>query len=75
MHFKRASSRRQGTKPLRKFIEENEDWLEVTPLKGRDVAPDGQPSSLPKCALPNAKTTNLLSSLSLQARELYFLLP
>lgn len=33
----------KDTKPLRKFIEENEDWLEVTPLKGGEVAPDGQP--------------------------------
>ena len=32
-----------GTRPLKKFIEDHEDQIEVTPLRGGAVAPDGQP--------------------------------
>ena len=56
----------KDTKPLRKFIEENEDWLEVTPLKGGDVAPDGQPLKSDK-ACPTKRENDQFIIISIAA--------
>lgn len=47
-----------GTRPLKQFIEDHEDEIEVTPLKGGVVAPDGRPIRGGAQSCPTTQSAN-----------------